>query len=45
MRQAGAGDDKMRGILVINRIENAALFESGGEIDRLADAAVGDELA
>ena len=33
------------GVLVVDRIEHAALLERGGEIHRLADAAIGDELA
>ena len=45
MRQPRAGDIEMRGIPVVDRVEHAALLERGGEIHRLADAAIGDELA
>ena len=45
MRQPGAGDVDMRGIRVVDRQENPLLLHRGGEIDRLADAAVGDQLA
>ena len=45
MREPGAGDLEMRGVPVVDRVEHAPLLERGGEIDRLADAAIGDELA
>src|SRR3984957_20719684 len=45
MREPRSGDQQMRRVLVIDRIENAALLQRGGKIDRLADAARSYELA
>ena len=45
MGQARSGHDHVRGILMIDRREHAALFQRAGKIDRLADASVGNELA
>ena len=45
MGEAGAGDVDMRGIGVVDRRQDPLLLHRGGEIDRLADAAIGDELA
>ena len=45
MREARAGHEHMRRILVVDRREHALLLERAGEIDRLAQAAVGDQLA
>ena len=45
MGEAGAGDVDMRRVVVVERNQHPLLFQRRGEIDRLADAAVGDDLA
>ena len=45
MRQPGAGDSKDARDPGGRWAEDAALLERGGEIDRLADAALGDDIA
>ena len=45
MRQARPGHDHMRRILVIDGSEHPPLLQRAGEVDGLADAPVGDELA
>ena len=45
MGEPGAGDVDMGGIGMIDRQQNPLLLHRGGEIDRLADAAIGDQLA
>ena len=44
MGQPGAGDEDMRGIGMVDRRQHPPLLVGGREIDRLADAALGDEL-
>ena len=45
MGEAGAGDVDMRRVVVVERDQHPLLLQRRGEIDRLADAAVGDDLA
>ena len=45
MREAGPCHEDMRGILVIDRRQNAPFLQRGDEIDRPADPPISDELA
>src|ERR1700722_10030041 len=45
MRETRSGHDHVRGILVVDRRKNTPLFQRPSEINRLAHASIGNELA